>query len=282
MENEKQFFEKLDTFFDILSQCENCVIAYSGGVDSTLLAKAAQKIMLEKVACVLLVSPLLTEDELNAARKTIKDIGLPLFELKSEETGVPEFVQNDADRCYYCKKYRMGVIGKWAKEHGYVHILEGSNIDDLFDYRPGMKALKEFKNVRSPLLESGLNKLEIRDLAKQWGVPVWDKPSLPCLATRLKYGTPITLQELDRLQHAEKIIASYCPANCNIRVRVYENLARIEVDRQYLPLLTKEGDAEKINKQLKELGFSFVTVDLAGFKSGSMNEEIVKKANDKV
>lgn len=275
MSDEKSFFIKLDDFFSILAECNNSVIAYSGGVDSSFLAKAAQKITLERVVCVLLNSPLLTREELIAARNTAKEIGLPLIELESRETEIPDFVRNDAERCYYCKKYRLELISAWAKQNGYDFVLEGSNADDLNDYRPGMKAAAEFDNVKSPLLQSGLTKKEIREKACQWGLSVWSKPSLPCLATRISYGTELTQSGLNQVQAAEQVVASYCPDSGNVRVRVYDGLARIEIDKEHLAVLAQSKVADEIDAKLKELGFKFVTLDLAGFSSGSMNKSIV-------
>ena len=271
---EKEFFEKLDNFLDILSQCENPVIAYSGGVDSAFLAKAAQKIELKRATCLLLVSPLLTQEELDGARKTAEEIGLPLIEVASDEMSIAEFAENNPQRCYWCKKCRLEIISKWAKDNGYQYILDGSNADDLLDYRPGMKALEDFTNVKSPLLESGFKKSEIREMAREWGLSIWNKPSLPCLATRLAYGTPVTTDILEKIRLAEMIVAEYCPRSCNLRVRVHGTLARIEVDKEHLCILTQKEKASEIEMRLKKLGFLFVTIDLAGFKSGSMNAQI--------
>ncbi|MDR3348494.1 MAG: ATP-dependent sacrificial sulfur transferase LarE [Acidaminococcales bacterium] len=262
---------KVDLLFEQLRGCASAAVAFSGGVDSSFLAAAAKKALDGKAVAVTAVSPTLSAAERAGARASAAEIGIRQVEIESDETGVPEFAANNADRCYYCKKYRLKDICLWVKENGYEWVLEGSNADDSHDYRPGMRALAEYPNAKSPLKDSGLKKDEIRALAKDWGLSSWDKPSSPCLASRVQYGVPVTAGRLKMIEAAESVIAAYCPDKSNIRVRCHGDLARIEVDAENFSALAERRAASEIAKQLAKLGFAFVTLDLAGFRPGSFN-----------
>jgi uncharacterized protein len=275
-ERQAAFGKKADDLLERLLSFANAAIAFSGGVDSSFLAAAAQKALGDKAVAVTAFSPTLSAAEKANARAAAAEIGIRHVEIESDETGVPEFSANNADRCYYCKKYRLKDICLWAEKNGYDWVLEGSNADDAHDYRPGIKALAEYPNVKSPLKDSSLTKDEIRALAKEWGLSFWDKPSSPCLASRIKYGVPVTAERLKMIEDAEAIVARHCPAKANIRVRCHGDLARIEVDADNFPALAERRAAGEIAGRLAQLGFSFVTLDLSGFKTGSLNAELKK------
>lgn len=273
---DKELLVKQEKLFLNLQKMENSVIAYSGGVDSALLACVAKKMLGNKVVAITAVSSTLTKQERLEAQKVAKEIGIEHIELMLEEMDVQEFVNNDFKRCYYCKKYRLELLSEWANKNNYKWILEGSNFDDDLDYRPGMKALQEFDQVRSPLKETGLTKQEVRQLAKEIGLSVWDKPSLPCLATRINYGLAITKERLQQVEKAEQIVKRYLSAK-NVRVRHHGNIARIEIDKECFPILSQVNVISSIDLEIKKIGFSFVSLDLAGFASGSLNKVLNKK-----
>jgi len=189
--------------------------------------------------------------------------------LQQNELDSDEFVRNDAQRCYYCKKGRFEVLSAWATERGYKWVLDGSNADDVSDYRPGMRAVNELEKVRSPLLEVGLTKEEIREISRQWGLPTWNKPSAACLSSRVAYGQPITLEKLVQIEQAELVVKEYCRGQ--VRVRHHDTLARIEVEVSEFAQVVKPENAAVIVRKLRGLGFVFVTVDLAGYQTGSLN-----------
>lgn len=180
-----------------------------------------------------------------------------------------EFIANTPERCYHCKKIRFGALTEWAKDNGFRWVADGSNQDDLTDYRPGMRALKENSMIRSPLLEACLTKRDIRLLSKEWGLPTWNKPSAACLASRLEYGLPITVDTLRQIEAAENVVKQYCKGQ--VRVRYHGTIARIEVDSAYIAALVRPEVSEVVCQQLHKLGFSYITVDLVGYRTGSMN-----------
>ena len=270
---DKKLFEKMDCFFEAISKYSSPAIAFSGGIDSTLLAVAANKIF-PGVPCIILVSPLLSQTELSDARQIAREHALNLVEINSDELSQADIIKNDPERCFYCKKYRFGIISDWAEEHGHDIIFEGSNVDDLSDYRPGMKALQQAPKVCSPLLKSGFRKSDIRALANEWRINIWDKPSASCLATRVDYDVELSVEILTKIEQAESIIKKHLPKNANLRVRTHAEIARIETDTDNFALLVEPDICKDIVDNIKQLGFSFVTLDLYGFKSGNMNRNI--------
>jgi uncharacterized protein len=189
---------------------------------------------------------------------------LPINELEDDE-----FVSNTSERCYFCKRTRFSNLTEWSRHHNYSWVLEGANADDVQDYRPGMKAIAELEDVASPLLQVGLTKAEIREVSRQWGLSTWNKPSAACLSSRVVYGQEITIETLGQIEQAEEVIKKFCSGQ--VRVRHHGTLARIEVDVNMIEVLSQVEVRKIIVEQLKQLGFTFVTLDLLGYQTGSMN-----------
>jgi uncharacterized protein len=257
---------------DLLSGFGSIVVAFSGGVDSSFLAAAAMRAVGAKAIAVTAFSETLAESEKNEAVFIAKEIGIQHILLNISELNSPEFVENTASRCYHCKKERFSVLADWAKENGYNWVLEGSNADDLSDYRPGMRAVDELETVRSPLLEVGLTKSEIRELSKEWNLPTWDKLSAACLSSRVAYGISVTAERLKQIERAEELVKKFCTGQ--VRVRHHGNIARIEVAPENIGFITTPAIANILDQGLKEIGFTYVTVDLVGYRMGSMNAGI--------
>ena len=269
---------KKEKLLAILKELDRAAVAFSGGADSTLLAAAAFRALGEKAVAVTVVSPTLPARERADAETWGKKTGIRHVLLPLSELDDPAFAANDSERCYHCKKFRFEALLTWARERGIPWVLDGSNRDDLRDYRPGMRAIAELKGVRSPLLEAGFTKRDIRALSKEWELPSWEKPASACLASRIAYGIPLTEKALKQVELGEEILRSFCPPNTQIRLRHHGFLARIEAPSELLPLLAAPERAGKIGESLAALGFSFSTLDLAGYRMGSMNELLPESA----
>ena len=264
------FLYKLEKLKSILTEIGNAVVTLSGGVDSSYLASVAKETLGGNVCAVTFSSPLLPAYERDEAKKIAEFLDLPHEFIEIDELANIDFYNNPMDKCYICKIMRLEKAYSWAKEKGIPWILDGSNVDDLSDYRPGMKAFREYQNVRSPLLEAGMNKAEIRALSKLSGLSVWNKPAAACLATRISPEQPITKLNLKQVEEAEEFLYTILPREIQLRVRHHVQIARIEVDESYIDKIITDSD--KIDNCFKRIGFKYVTIDLSGYKKGSLND----------
>lgn len=261
---------KLNALNALLNELGSAVIGFSGGADSAFLAAAAHRVLGERAVAVTCHSATLPESERLEAAVIARQIGIKHVLLPQNELDSEDFARNDADRCYYCKKGRFTALASWASLHGFRWVLEGANADDTGDYRPGLRALGELASVRSPLLEVGFTKAEIRELSRLWGLPTWNKPSAACLSSRIAYGQRVTAEKLAQIERAEAVLKEY--SSGQVRVRHHGNLARLEVEPEEIARLAAPPVAKEIAVRLKALGFTFVTVDLSGYRTGSMNQ----------
>ena len=270
MAEEEILNTKLENLKSYLGSLESLAVAYSSGVDSTFLLKVAHDVLGDKAIAITATSSFYPKRESQEASVFCKANGIKQIIVASEELDIPEIRHNPANRCYLCKKDLFTKILSIAKENGIDHVAEGSNMDDMGDYRPGLKAIAEL-GIKSPLRECGLYKEEIRTLSKQLDLPTWNKPSFACLASRFVYGEEITTKKLKMVEKAEEALLKL--GFKQFRVRIHgENLARIEVLPADLEKLFSLR--ETISKALHEVGFTYITMDLSGYRTGAMNEGI--------
>lgn len=264
--------EKEKKLAALLEKCMPLAVAFSGGVDSTYLLHEAVKAGKEKVTALIMKTPSVPERELDEAVTFCKSREISFFVLPADPFSAEGFRENGRDRCYICKHFLFSALLEKAKEEGIPFVADGTNADDTKEFRPGLRALQEL-DIRSPLAEAGLTKKEIRELSEKEGLPTWNKQSFSCLATRFPYGEELTVEKLRRTEAAENLLAEL--GFTQRRVRVHGNLARIEVLPAEIPLLLEWRDM--ISSRLEELGFLYTTVDLKGFRSGSMDTAAVTK-----
>lgn len=259
--------DKLTFLENTLKDMGSLVVAYSGGVDSALVLKVAHQCTGGRAVAITAVSASLPQQELAEAKTIASQIGARHVLLDTHETEDPRYLANGPTRCYFCKSEVYDSLVAYARREGYRFVVDGTNADDASDHRPGRKAARE-RGVRSPLQEAGLTKAEIRELARGFGLPNWDKPAAACLSSRIPYGTQITAEMLSQVERAESLLREL--GFRQVRVRHHEQIARIEVEAEELERVISLR--EEILSAFKEFGFIYIALDLAGFRSGSLNE----------
>jgi uncharacterized protein len=262
--------DKYERLKKIIEEMGSIVIGFSGGVDSTLLLKVAHDILKDKVIAVIGKSETYPEEEFNEAIKLAEFIGARYKIVTTEETDNLKFAENPPDRCYYCKTELFSKLKEIAEAEGIRWIADGTNADDVKDLRPGLRAVKE-NNIRSPLLEAGLTKNEIRELSRLLGLPTWDKPSFACLSSRFPYGMPIDREKLKKIDKAESFLRKLGLKVFRVRL-IDENTVRIETGKEEFKKFFEDDFRVKVVNELKNLGFIYITLDLEGYRTGSMNE----------
>jgi len=254
---------------DAIRTHESCVVAFSGGVDSSVVAQAAYEALGDQAIAITGVGPSVSQEDIRCAKLAAQSIGIRHLLHNTSEIADPSYLSNDARRCFHCKTNLYETLGRWANENGFATVLSGTNADDLGDYRPGLDAARDFKVV-APLAELGIDKKAVRLLAEYWKLPVADRPASPCLASRVAYGESITVEKLRMIEQAESWLTSR--GFQDVRVRLHTGmLARIEVSLDDLPRIVSTACRADLNQAFRKLGFEFVTIDAGGRESGSLN-----------
>lgn len=262
---------KLESLESILLDMGSVLVAYSGGADSTFLLKVALNVLGDKVLAVTGTSETYTPRELEDAKQNAELLGAKQVIIGTCELEDENFAANPPERCFFCKSELFSKLVALAKQHDLNYVADGSNYEDLNDFRPGMKAAAKF-GVRSPLKEAKLMKEDIRQLSREMNLPTWDKPPQPCLSTRFPYGTTITKEKLTTVELAEQFLAEL--GLKQFRVRVHDDIARIEVPREDMPLFIDDDVSKRIVDRFKTLGYTYITLDIQGYRMGSMNEPL--------
>src|SRR6266516_1697098 len=258
----------------ILSEMASVLVAYSGGVDSALLLKVAHDVLGERAMGAIASSAAYAPEETAEAMAVAQQMGIPVLILQTHELEDERYVANDVNRCYFCKNELFTQLAPLAKQHNLRYIAYGVNKDDDGDFRPGQRAAREFQ-VRGPLKEAEIGKREIRAIARMLGVPGWDKPAMACFSSRIPYGSRVDVTSLQMVYKAEKLLHEL--GFHQLRVRHHDKIARIEVERAEMPRLLEEEMSRKVTDGLRKIGYSYVSIDLLGYRSGSMNEGFFKK-----
>jgi len=262
---------KYDRLLGILRELESVIVAFSGGVDSTFLARAAKDALGDRALLVTADSETYPVSELEEARRLANHLGMRHLVVETRELDNPEYAANSPNRCFFCKEELFTRLAPVAQREGAAHLIYGANMDDLGDHRPGMEAARRM-GVRAPLIDAELWKAEIREFSREFGLPTWDKPSFACLSSRFQYGDPITAEKLRQIDAAEAFVRSL--GFKQFRVRHHDRLARLEIAREEMGRLWEDGIQDFIVARFRELGYLYVTVDLQGFRSGSANDAL--------
>jgi uncharacterized protein len=266
--------EKLTALQTLLADMGQALIAYSGGIDSTLVAKVAYDVLGDRAVAVTAESPSLMVDDLEDAKVQAADIGISHEIVQTHELDNPNYASNPVNRCYFCKSELHDTLKPLALQRGYPYVVDGVNADDLQDYRPGIQAAKE-RGARSPLAEVGITKLEVREISRHLGLPWWDKPAQPCLSSRFPYGETITPEKLQRVARCERYLRQL--GLRTLRVRSAADTARIELPAADIPNFVTSVDLPALVQAFQTAGFTYVTLDLEGFRSGKLNQDLPQR-----
>ena len=262
---------KLAALQALFAEMDRALVAYSGGIDSTLVAKVAFDMLGDRALAVTADSPSLMPEDLEDAKVQAAEIGITHEIVKTHEMDNPNYASNPANRCYFCKSELHDTLKPLALEQGYPYVVDGVNADDLGDYRPGIQAAKE-RGARSPLAEVGITKLEVREISQSLGLPWWDKPSQPCLSSRFPYGESITPEKLQRVARCERYLRQL--GIRNLRVRSAGDVARIELPPSDIQTFVASTDLPQLVAAFQEYGFTYVMLDLEGYRSGKLNQDL--------
>jgi len=269
--------EKEQRLRELFRQLGSVIVAYSGGVDSSYVAYIATSELGEKALCVTGESASLPVYQRSEIDRAVNEFGFHHEIIKTEELENPNYQANNGNRCYFCKDELYNKLETLARTRGIEFIVDGSTIDDLDDYRPGRQAAKEHA-VRSPLIEVGMTKAELRQLSRNVNLPTWDKPASPCLSSRIAYGTTVTIERLSKVDRGEEILREF--GFREFRVRHHDTLVRLEIAAAEMDRVLRKDVLEQLASRFRELGFKYVTLDLQGYRSGSMNEALVPKSSN--